>query len=799
MARSACRDMSVRPDDRRLRLPRRARWVLASSVALAPAVARAAPYEAFIDVDDEDDLLELNTGGDISAETYETLIELLRRGVNLNTAPRDELFTLPNLTYKQVDGIIRYRQEAGFIHDPAMLVIAGVLDRQQLEAIAAFIFIVEPARRYSATSGRVRLRTAYTPPERLTPAMVLDGQIQTARHLRMGVAGVLTRQRIADVRYDPNRDALSAEPARPQVHLPKFYVQWDDDHYSVLAGTYRIGFGQRLTFDNTRSYTPNGIVRDQTIYPRPVRLTRLCKESSGELPDSPCKELLDPNDPDSAVTRYGTPDFRWQETLQGVAIGIKKLELPRGWLQAYAWTSVQARRVRQYEIFDPSVCSDPRNDEDPRCAAPDVYVRQPDPLAPAPEFAYQSLPRMFREHTTGGNISYFINRRSWVGVTGYGTAIKWLTEGKALDFQEWARTPFGGPFGAVGLNGAWGYRWSDLGVEVTRSFDSMARAIGGTAGDSKGGGGFAAILRHVATFGRHEIETVLRYYDTEFVNPYARPLASPDVYEGQRARDEAGGRIRYTGRLGKKASVRAFVNAWVSPATKAPGLWVQARGDYIVTRWFTPMLWAEYRDKDVRSTGYAYCYGSTAGLSDTASGDDVDGDSSFDDALVYSNVNGEPLRCAGEQLRLVAQMAFAPHKRLRIVPRYQHRFIGDPRKIDPAVVFSPTGEVIDYDNVMAEPRTAYRQDVQAWLTVTTRPIDPLRIRARLRFMDFDISSNALLERSVWTYLDVGYLVRKSFLVQLRYDLYKLLDERDSTKQRRPNPENRLMLTLEGRF
>lgn len=779
-------DMSLGPDRRRP-------WALAAAalaVALAPASARAAPYEAIVDVDDEDDLLELNTAGDISGETFDTLIELLRRGVNLNTAPREELFTLPNLTYKQVDGIIRYRQEAGFIYDPAALVLAGVLDRATLEQIAPFIYIVEPSRRYAATSGKVRLRGAYSPPDRRVPAMVLDGQLQTLRHLRLGVAGVLTRNRADDVRYDPNRDALSAGAPGPRVYLPKFYVQWDDDHYSILAGTYRAGFGQRLTFDNTRNYTPNGIYRDQTIYPRPVRLSRLCRESAGELTSSPC-------DDGDEKTEYGTPDFRWQETLQGLAAGIKKLELPVGWLQAYAWTSIQARSVYQYKLYDPAVCDDPRSD-DPRCDAPPVYVRRPDLLAPTSELSYQTLPRMFREHTTGGNVSYFFNRRSWIGATGYGTAIKWLP-GKEYDFQEWARTPFGGPFGAIGVNGSWGYRWSDLGVEVARSFDSMARATGGQPGDSKGGGGFAAIVRHTATWGRNEVETILRYYDTEYANPYARPLASPDVYEGQRARDEAGGRIRYTGRPGKKSNIRAYVNAWVSPSTKAPGLQVYARADYAVTRWFTPTLWAEYRDKDVRFTGYQYCYGGDLSGSENVAGDDVGGDLYSDDSLLYTNLNGEPPRCQGEALRANLQMAFQVHRRVKLVARYQHRIIGDPRKIDPEVTTNAAGEPIDYGNVNAAPRHHYRQDSQAWLTMTARPIDTLRLRARVRWLSQDLESNALLEQSLWNYLDVSYLIKKTFMVQVRYDLYVWLDRRESTLLRVPSPENRFFVSLEARF
>ena len=100
--------------------------------------------------------------------------------------------------------------------------------------------------------------------------MVLDTQVSTLRHLTLGFAGTLTRQRVGDVTWDPNREALSAEAARPRVFVPKFFAQWDTDQYSILAGTYRAGFGQRLTFDNTRNPTPNGLYRDLTIYPRPV-------------------------------------------------------------------------------------------------------------------------------------------------------------------------------------------------------------------------------------------------------------------------------------------------------------------------------------------------------------------------------------------------------------------------------------------------------------------------------------------------------------------------------------------------
>jgi DNA uptake protein ComE-like DNA-binding protein len=651
--------------------------LLLAALLASPHTARAAEYETFIDIDDEDDLLELNTAGDISAETFETLVELLRRGVDLNKARREELFTLPNLSYAEVDAIIRYREEVGFIADPAALVINGVLDQKLLQSIAAYIYIVDPGVRYASTSGRVRLRTAYSPPDKRAPAMVLDGQVQTLRHLSIGFAGVLMRNRVHDVRYDPGRDALSAKAPSPTPYLPKVYVQWDTDRWAILAGTYRAGFGQRLTFDNTRNYTPNGFYRDQTIYPRPVRLASLCRESTGELDASPCVG-------DEANT-YVTPDFRWQQTLQGLAVGLKRLDIGPGWLQAYAFSSVQAKSIAQIYLYEPDKCVDPRNDDDPSCSSPSVYIRRDDLNEPTSTARFQTLPRMYRDITSGGNVSYFFNRRSWVGATGYGTDITWLTGGKSIDFSESARVPFGGPFGAIGVNGAWGKRWSDLGVEVSRSFDSMKKATA-DAPEPRGGGGFAALVRWVASWKTHEVETVVRYYDRNYANPYARPVAGRDLFEGQSARDEVGLRIRYTGRPTPKTNIRMWVNFWASPTFGIPQLHAYARVEHAVKRWFIPAIYWEGRDKDLRNNGWKYCFGGTESVSEYVDSTDSSNSDYGDYAVDYGFDDTFYRGCRGESIKYNLQTTFIPHRRVKLTPRFQHRIIGDPdsTSYDPA-------------------------------------------------------------------------------------------------------------------
>ena len=56
-----------------------------------------------------------------------------------------------------------------------------------------------------------------------------------------------------------------------------------------------------------------------------------------------------------------------------------------------------------------------------------------------------------------------------------------------------------------------------------------------------------------------------RFYDINYANPYARPVSSPDELDGQRARDEAGIRIKYTDKMLGDFHFRGFVDFWALP------------------------------------------------------------------------------------------------------------------------------------------------------------------------------------------------------------------------------------------
>jgi hypothetical protein len=700
-------------------------------------LARANDYGLFLEVETEEDLLDLLASQEIDQENYETLYELLVDGVDLNTATRDEIYALPNLTYADVDAILTYRQEAGTILDPFALVGAEVLSADKFASIAPFLWVREPDPPLFQTRGRLRYLTTLVAGDTEVPSMVLIGRVSTLKNLDVGVVGVLTRNRLSDVVYDPNanRDALSAETPSPQLHVPKFYLQWETPEWHLAAGTYRIGFGQRLTFDNTTWYTPNGIRVDDTMSYN-QDLTRSCKESDAETGESPCTG--------EAARQYQSPDYRWTDRLRGAAVGLKSAEIGEGWLQAYAFFSYQTRSIYQYEIYDRGRCQDPTDDSDPYCAAPWVYRRQADLLAPTTRFSFHTLPDMFNELLGGGNLAYFFNRRTHVGITGYGADINWLADGIDLDFQEWSRLPYGGPFGAVGLDASWGTGLFDLFLELAHTFDSQPE-----------GGGFGAILRSTFTWKKHEVEGAARYYGTDFANPYARPISAADEHDGLRARDEAGVRFRYTGRV-LDLQLRSTLDFWTQLSDTAPKMMGVVRADYELESWLIPGVWIWYSDRDLAAGGHLdQCY-----------------------EVSFENIEGEPVPCAGEKFQLGGQVRLIPTRDLTVTAKYQHRWLDDGRD--------------DFDN-------QFRQDMAAWLVVMYKPIEGLRLRARMRYLFEAVSLDDYLEESLWVYLEAAYWYRRDFRIKLRYEVFSWLDDRASSSDRDPNPAHWLRLELEYRF
>ena len=255
--------------------------VLATALVTGVATATAAPYEAYIDVESEEDLNDLLATGTISADTHAVLIELLSRGVDLDRASRAELYSLPNLTYDEVDAILAYRQVQGFVADPADLVAAGALTEQKLLAIAAFLILPERGRSAYAPRGWVRTQLRGAQGDDVLPPVAVRARVKLGRRITLGAVVTDTRQRLGEVRWDPNRDALLADPRGVELHAPKAFARYQGDRFDVIAGTYRIGFAERLTFDTSSDYTPDGIYFDDQLT-HGDDLTVSCRETTGE-------------------------------------------------------------------------------------------------------------------------------------------------------------------------------------------------------------------------------------------------------------------------------------------------------------------------------------------------------------------------------------------------------------------------------------------------------------------------------------------------------------------------------------
>jgi hypothetical protein len=735
--------------------------VLVCVLALARA-AHAIPYETFIDVDDEGDLQDLLAAGDITQDTYDELLDLMSRGVDISAADRNELYTLPNLTYEDVDAIIAFRKlQNGHINDPADLVGAGALSQEKLLAISSFIIVRQRLDKPFAARGWVRIWTRTTPHDysllsnpandgpTLIPPFALRARILAMRNLTAGFAATNTRLEIGDPVYDPNRGALIAEARSNQVHIPKAYVKWESKDLAAIAGSYRIGFGQRLVFDNSSHYSPNGLYLDDQIF-YSGDLTTICKESAGELLTSPCLGQFG--------SEYVTPDFAWRDGLFGAAVGARNIPLTTGWLQLYGWASIHRRSIYQYELVDRTKCPDPHDDDNPDCGAPVVYVRPDgDLLTPTSRHAFVTLPNVFGEQLFGANVAYFADRRNTVGLTLYTADEENLVSGLDLDVQEWSRIPYGGRYGALGANFSFGSGWLDLFGEAALSFDHI-NIDDTSATPARGGGGPAGLLRMTATRKKEELEVVARYYSTDYVNPFARPISEPDEFEGQRARDEAGLRTRYI-RTGKDWNLRALLDVWTNPSDlKAVKLDTYARASVRTAEELWLGLWERYQDKDI------------------GEGPPMGAIGSHDQCFEISNEtdeNGEPVPCTGRQLTTIARAQYTPNKKMSTVLQLQHQLVDD--------------------NTQMELKTKYRQDVAAWLAGYYRPTPGDRIRMRVRYLNESVTMPTYLETSVAALAEYQTRLRDKDSLRVRIDAKFWIDKRMSTSERTPNPEVSLWL------
>lgn len=754
-------------------------------------VARASPaaiYESPITAEDEDDLLAAQERGELSPESTERLIDLINVGVDLNTATRDELYELPGLGWREVDAILEYRKLKGRIEDPAELVGAEAVSADALLQMAPFIRL-EPATEILPIGGKMKLITGVSLSDSRPPPFYFAGAFKGPWNLSAGIELATTRFLPTAPVYDPVRDTLQVEGPYYSLHMPKLYGQWKAGNRRIIVGSFRVGFAEQLTLDTTLRKKPRGFdVTSRALSAGIWSLSNPCRYATGELSESPC--------PSDGTIAKGLRDFSWRDVFRGIAASIEDLELgengPR--LSLYGFGSFQTRKVYQYQIVDRRNCADPRDDEsNDLCDAPDVYVKQADPSAPYPTLRSSTLPGVLNELVFGGHGRLQPVPRFYFGITGYGAIPLWNVPQMELDFQEWARTPWNGPYGAIGLDGKVTVGPMDLFAEVTRTFNRIP--------DERGGWG--AILRGLVNPKGHQLEWSVRLYDPTFSNPYSSPVSSPDISFGQRARNELGLKLDYVGKLPADLFVRAWVNFWMNPWRDDDSYFNEALGaevipsDATLIPAFTPNLhgrarldwkgfwflnaaaWFDYRNNDLGNSATVINGMQTgACYSGGVDGSDPEG---FGDTIYLPafNANGEPLRCTGELYRVSAALTLKPlREKLGFWLQGYHTWV------------SQLGT-----NTM-------RMDDRIWVEVRSNLLDRrLTLRARLSYTFFDIANPDPDRHNdfFWGVAEVAGRPWPFLRPALRYDVRVYNDQRPADERRNPNPEHMFRLVVDAKF
>lgn len=651
------------------------RWLWASLAlgALAAGAAVASPHETFIDVETEQDLYDAIAARLIGSETFERLRELLARGVSLDTASREELYQLPNLSYAEVDAMLLARQRLGGLGAGSALVAEGILSQRQLDAIAPFLR--GPDGQLGGGSGGsawLQLATRYRHGDREPPSLALRLRAASGQELTAGLALAFTRQRLGDVTYDPNRGALLAEAPRERLELAKAFVRWQRGSFAVVVGSYQVGFAQRVTFDDTGTAAPAGAIGDDVVAPQGGAV-RACREVAAEAP-SPCAD----------EARERSPDVRWREGLWGLAATRRRELGADRQLALHAWASWAPRSLPAAELGSTRRCADLSRDELAECAPLPVLRRPSGPLLTATtRWSSPRLPAVVAERLAGARVAMAHARRWELGVTGYAAQLHGLVGGAALAPQEGSRWPAARTFGAAGTDLSLALESVALGVEVARSFELGARSAPGSAA-----GGLAAVTRAVWSSPRRELEVGARYYGASFVNPYARSLAAADELEGLRARDEAGMRARYA-LLSPRGSLRLGVESWSRSTSYVPKLSAQLRGEWLA-RSLGLGLSLAYDDKDLRRGGARQCFDGSRGADE----------------------RGRAVECRGARVGAAGRLSWlGPGRELVTAASYD-------------VVDDGDGE-----------RAARRHAVTAWLVARARRDSGLVLRAHLRWRD----------------------------------------------------------------
>lgn len=500
--------------------------ILGALLLLVAASAAAREYDAEIMVTSPEELYELLFTGELDEASVDTLIALMDRPLDINRADRGLLYDLPDVTYGLADAIIASRVDNGaFVSVDDLLRVPG-LTPEILAVIRPFVIADKPAGVDTSLDADVHgtgkaeslWRTGFG-----KSAAAVDPRYERnpgpQNFLRVDMTGLTSfgggllasyRERMSTT-YDVSRGVLVSPGPGNQFDLENAYLTAAYGGWNLIAGTFDVGFGERLTFNTSRHRDP------KTSY---VLNTMADDNTKGRL--------------------------RWEPALFGVAATYSGLDVGAGWIDATIFASRQALDVYQGSgvVYLPDAYSSdvPGDTRCPpqftfdaklrRCASTKVFDdgvplldSNGDLVSP---FQYMTFQDALQESLAGANLTFNFDERGHVGLTGYqGQAETVLAPPAVTGLSSASTYPLNGRFGAVGVDGR---------------FEEGPLLLSGEYARTNGGGNGA--YARVVWMAPPKVQTTfsLRYYDVRFENPRANPETAPDELNGLSARNELGAR-----------------------------------------------------------------------------------------------------------------------------------------------------------------------------------------------------------------------------------------------------------------
>jgi hypothetical protein len=631
------------------------------ALALLSGTASARNYSTDIDVLDEQELRQLYYDGLLDDEEFDVLLGLFEAPIDINTSGRQDLYQLPGVTDAIASAIVDERVANGvyaFLDDVSTRV--EEVDKDLIELIKPFVRLRLPKgssppvrgsfdfglyKQFEATraieddhsgKGHTARQLGYGQ----WPAMMFAGGVDLFGWLDAGLSGTL-QEGMANIAYEPASQDFFGTWGQPVFRPHSGWIRVQRPKGEVLLGTYHVHFGHGLVLSTVSGRDRHGIF---------VRRTGI----------------------------GGDDRIREHSGLIGVTARAPAVKIGRATLDMTAVGS-----IRDYDQYVGYIGLAGGEDLDPA---------DPETLAPGPRIwvdgqktSYMTMPRVFRVGLAGGNVALRFNRRTAIGITGYGAFLdKAIIEGvedqnTLMLRQRWPNDP---GFGSLGVHGSFGVWLFDLSAEYGLF---LTQGVAANA--------FYFVAEMEPAWG--EFVVSLRHYDEGYGNPFNRGEANSDQLAGNRARNEQGLRFAATIEPDKRFQVRARVDLSRNIRYDIHDLNVRGRVRGTPIKWLQLGLNVNWTNQNLDVNGRQHTYGSTlrGALSDVSNAGEgvteleLDLDEEGLERLLDDLLNGTTH--AGEKFSWSGQVRLQSKKWGNVNVRYKQDFT------DNGKTFLSGGECVD--------------------------------------------------------------------------------------------------------